>query len=127
MEINRYVEKKFAKRVSWEWVQRLLGQTGTVFKMALILKEKEDSSVKRCIILDMRRSFGNARAKVDEKIVLPRLTDVTAMLQNMWKPRGGAVTRAPASKRAASIAFKTVTTSRRMIYLPVHVQSQPRR
>ena len=89
MEINRYVEKKFAKRVSWEWVQRLLGQTGTVFKMALILKEKEDSSVKRCIILDIRRSFGNARAKADEKIVLPRLTDVTAMLQNMWKPRGG--------------------------------------
>ena len=75
--------------MSWEWVQRLLGKTGTVFKMALILKEKEDSSVKRCIILDMRRSFGNARAKVDEKIVLPRLTDVTAMLQNMWKPRGG--------------------------------------
>lgn len=43
----------------------------------------------RCISLDMRRSFGNARAKVDEKIVLPRLTDVTTMLQNMWKPRGG--------------------------------------
>ena len=54
-----------------------------------ILKEKEDGSIKRRIILDMRRSFGNSRAKVGERIVLPRLTDVTAMLQDMWKPRGG--------------------------------------
>ena len=56
--------------------------------MALILKQKEDGSVKRRIILDMR-SFGNSRAKTDERIVLPRLTDVVHMLQDMWKPRGG--------------------------------------
>ena len=57
--------------------------------MAFILKQKEDGSIKRRIILDMRRSQGNARSKTDERIVLPRLTDVVHMLQEMWKPRGG--------------------------------------
>ena len=66
-----------------------MGQTGTVLKMTLILKQKEDGSVKRHIILDMRGSLGNARARADERTVLPRLTDVTHMLQDMWKPRGG--------------------------------------
>ena len=88
LEINRYVEKNFARRVTWQWVKDVLGETGTVSKMALILKQKEDGSVKRRIILDMR-SFGNSRAKTDERIVLPRLTDVVHMLQDMWKPRGG--------------------------------------
>ena len=81
IEINRYVEKNFAKRVKWSWVKDTLGTTGTVSKMALILKEKEDGSVKRRIILDMRRSFGNSRARVEERITLPRLVDVTSMLQ----------------------------------------------
>ena len=36
----------------------------------------------------MRRSLGNSRSK-EERIVLPRLTDVTAMLQAMWRSRGG--------------------------------------
>ena len=93
IEINRFVEKKFAKRVSWEWVKKTLGESGTVSKMALILKEKEDESIKRRIILDMKRSLGNSRAKVEERIVLPRLTDVIHMLQAMWKPRGGSKAR----------------------------------
>eukprot|EP00435_Cladocopium_sp_Y103_P052211 s157_g16.t1 len=90
IEINRLVEKKFAKRVSWEWIRQTLGETGTVSKLALILKEKEDGSLKRRLVLDMRRSFGNSRSKVEERIVLPRVVDVVAMLQHMWKPRGGA-------------------------------------
>ena len=89
IEINRYVEKNFAKRVKWSWVKDTLGTTGTVSKMALILKEKEDGSVKRRIILDMRRSFGNSRARVEERITLPRLVDVTSMLQEIEKTRGG--------------------------------------
>ena len=89
MEINRYVEKKFAQRVTWRCVKDVLGETGTASKMALILKQKDDGSIKRRIILDMKRSQGNSRAKTDESIVLPRLTDVVHILQEMWKPRGG--------------------------------------
>ena len=89
VEINRYGEKKFAQRVTWRWIKDVFGETGTVSKMALILKQKDDGSIKRRIILDMKRSQGNSRAKTDERIVLPRLTDVVQMLQEMWKPRGG--------------------------------------
>ena len=72
VEINRHVNKGFAKRVSWERVQQTLGQTGTVSKMAFILKEKEDGSVKRRIILDVRWSLGNSRSRVEERKVFPR-------------------------------------------------------
>ena len=40
IEINRYVEKNFARRATWQWVKDVLGQSGTVLKMALILKQK---------------------------------------------------------------------------------------
>ena len=45
-------------------------------KLALILKVKEDGSRKSRIILDMRKSGGNARCRVPERITLPRATDV---------------------------------------------------
>ncbi len=83
IEIERYVEKGFAKRMKWSWIKNQYG-SGTCSKMALILKEKPDGSTKRRIVLDMRRSSGNARAAVDERIVLPRMVDVTAMLRDMW-------------------------------------------
>ena len=87
IEIDRYIDKNFAMRTTWQWVKDVLGETGTVSKMALILKQKDDGSVKRRIILDMRRSFGNQRARTDERIVLPRVVDVLKMLQDMWSDR----------------------------------------
>ena len=87
IEIDRYVDKNFAMRTTWQWVKDILGETGTVSKMALILKQNDDGSVKRRIILDMRRSFGNQRARTDERIVLPRVVDVLKMLQDMWSDR----------------------------------------
>ena len=83
IEIERYLEKGFAKRMKWDWIKKQYG-SGTCSKMALILKEKPDGSTKRRIVLDMRRSQGNARALVEERIVLPRMVDVTAMLRDMW-------------------------------------------
>ena len=79
VEINRYVEKKFAQRVTWRWIKDVLGETGAVSKMALILKQKDD----RSIILDMRRSQGNSVQRPTREL------SVVQMLQEMWKPRGG--------------------------------------
>ena len=42
--------------------------SGTLSKMALILKQKEDGSTKRRIILDLRRSGGNDKCVVDERL-----------------------------------------------------------
>ena len=87
IEIQRYIERGYAVRKTWKWIEETLGPAGTVSKMALILKEKEDGSVKRRIILDMRRSQGNLRAQVDERIVLPRIQDVVGSLRELWETK----------------------------------------
>ncbi len=56
---------------------------GTCSKMALLWKEKPEGSVKCRLILDMRRSGGNSRAMVRERIVLPRLCGVVTMVKGL--------------------------------------------
>eukprot|EP00969_Alexandrium_andersonii_P111855 4940245-Alexandrium_andersonii.AAC.1 len=48
---------------------------GTVSKVALILKTKADGSTKRRLVVDLRRSGGNALARAPQRIVLPRIVD----------------------------------------------------
>ena len=45
--------------------------------MAFIQKTKDDGKVKNRIVVDMRRSGGNSRSQVPERLVLPRVTDVS--------------------------------------------------
>ena len=82
IEIERNIRKGFVKRLSWSDVEKDYGK-GTCSKMALLLKEKPDGSTKRRIILDMKRSGGNSRAVVKERIILPRLNDVVVMVKNL--------------------------------------------
>ena len=83
MEIKRYESKGFVKRVPWEEVPKWLGPTGTVSKLALIIKQKEDMSIKRRIVIDLKRSKGNSRSVVDERLILPRICDVLRKAQKM--------------------------------------------
>ena len=83
IEIKRYESKGFVKRVPWAEVPKWLGPTGTVSKLALILKQKEDMSIKRRIVIDLKRSKGNSRAVVDERLILPRICDVLRKAQKM--------------------------------------------
>eukprot|EP00434_Breviolum_minutum_P040624 symbB.v1.2.036105.t1/scaffold5010.1/size60825/7 len=82
LEIDRNIAKGFVVRMTWDEVERRFGK-GTCSRMALLLKEKPDGTTKRRIILDMRRSGGNSRAKVRERIILPRLGDVVDMVKNL--------------------------------------------
>ena len=86
IEISRYIQKGYVQRCSWQWIEKEF-ESGTASRLALILKEKADGSVKRRIIIDMRRSDGNRRAAVPERITLPRLCDITAMLRRMWSTK----------------------------------------
>ena len=81
IEIERNI-KGFVIRMSWEEAARRFG-AGTCSKLALILKEKPDGTTKRRLILDMKRSGGNDRAYIPERIVLPRLADVVSMLRDL--------------------------------------------
>ena len=82
IEIERNIEKGFVIRMSWEEATRRFG-AGTCSKLALILKEKPDGTTKRQLILDMKRSGGNDRACITERIVLPRLADIVSMLRDL--------------------------------------------
>ena len=75
-ELARYEEKNFARIVDAEELTKRFPDKGTMSKLAIILKVKEDGTRKSRIILDMRKSGGNARCRVPERITLPRATDV---------------------------------------------------
>ena len=53
-------------------------------ELALIVKEKGDGTIKRRIIIDLLRSGGNDRARVPERIVLPRCTDFVESVRRLW-------------------------------------------
>ena len=84
IEIDRYVKKGFCKVVALEEIHKKY-PTGTASRLALIVKQKPDGSTKRRIMIDMRRSQGNDRATVTERIVLPRPQDVVNQLRAMRK------------------------------------------
>ena len=65
-------------KLSMEEAVRLYGM-GTVSKLGLILKEKEDGTMKRRIIIDLRRSGGNSKSALPERLTLPRPVDAVRM------------------------------------------------
>ena len=85
-ELGRLVAEGFAAVLPTNKASAM-HQRGTVSKLALLVKAKEDGSVKRRIIIDLLRSGGNARCKVPERIVLPRVMDVVDSFRYLWKTR----------------------------------------
>eukprot|EP00913_Durusdinium_trenchii_P012052 g11322.t1 len=85
-ELGRLVAEGFAVVLPTNKASAM-HQRGTVSKLALLVKAKEDGTVKRRIIIDLLRSGGNARCKVPERIVLPRVMDVVDSFRYLWKTR----------------------------------------
>ena len=85
-EVQRLVHKGFAVVKSKKWVKERFG-SGTVSRMALIQKFKDNGQVKNRIIVDMLRSGGNSRARVPERLVLPRVVDVVEGARRLWSFR----------------------------------------
>ena len=92
-EIMRYLEKGFCVELDENELKQQF-PTGTISKLALILKEKEDGSIKRRVIIDLLRSGGNSRCKIRERIVLPRVQDVVDSLKYLREQRFGVVLKA---------------------------------
>eukprot|EP00435_Cladocopium_sp_Y103_P073963 s637_g46.t1 len=83
IEIDRYIEKGFCKVLPLEDIHKRF-PSGTASRLALILKQKPDGSTKRRIVIDLRRSQGNARATVEERIIVPRAQDIVSSLRVMY-------------------------------------------
>ena len=82
IEVDRYLKKGFCRVLSWEELHERFPE-GTASRLALIMKQKPDGSTKRRIVIDMKRSRGNDRANIKERIVLPRAQDIVESLRVM--------------------------------------------
>lgn len=83
-EIRRLLDFGYVMKVSRDQVDEHFSQ-GTVSKLVIIVKLRPDGTRKRRLIIDLRRSGGNSKAKLDDKIVLPRAMDAVAMIRALHK------------------------------------------
>ena len=82
-EIERLKGLGYAIAVRKEEVEAAGFEGVTISKLGLIVKTKEDGSKKRRIIIDLRRSGGNNKAFLPERLVLPRPMDAVRMLRRL--------------------------------------------
>eukprot|EP00435_Cladocopium_sp_Y103_P068083 s608_g31.t1 len=83
-ELQRLVDRGFAVYAT-ESDLKTIADKGTVSRLALITKIKDDGSTKHRVIVDLRRPGGNGRAVVPERIVLPRIQDLVAGIRRLWR------------------------------------------
>eukprot|EP00913_Durusdinium_trenchii_P011626 g10919.t1 len=82
-EIGRLSKLGYVIKVPKKEVEKAGFKGTTVSKLGLIVKKKEDGSTKRRIIIDLKRSGGNDKAYLPERLILPRPVDAIAMLRRM--------------------------------------------
>ena len=83
IELDRYHLAGYTVKYSKQQVkERFPG--GTISRLGLIVKMKEGGAKKRRIILDLRRSGGNKKAKLPERLVLPRPKDAISMVRDAY-------------------------------------------
>lgn len=81
-ELNRYESCKYLFRLTAAEAEEKFKKR-TISRLGLILKEKEDKTLKKRIIVDMRRSKGNEKAFLPERLVLPRPLDAVEMIRDV--------------------------------------------
>ena len=85
IELDRYRQRGFLVDVPKGIVESEMAH-GTISRLGLIIKEKPEG-IKRRIILDLRRSGGNRKSTLPEKLVLPRPKDAVEMMREVYKLR----------------------------------------
>ena len=85
-EIQRYIEKGFCIELDEKQLKDQF-PSGTISRLALIIKEKEDGTIKRRVIIDLLRSRGNSRCRIRERIVPPRIQEVVDALKYLREQR----------------------------------------
>ena len=91
VEIDRLIHCGYAIKVKKAEAEKKGFRGTTISKLGLIVKVKENGTKKRRIIIDLRRSGGNRKAKLPERLVLPRPADAIAMLRRMHAANGATV------------------------------------
>ena len=118
MELSRYRSEGYLVDVDKDTVAKEMSH-GTISKLGLIIKEKPEG-VKRRIILDLRRSGGNRKAVLPEKLVLPRPRDAVNMIRDNFNQR-----RACGAGEGYSRELVVVDVSDAFMTLAVHESELP--
>ena len=116
-EISRLLDLGYVMKVSRQQVDEHFSQ-GTVSKLAIIVKMRPDGTRKRRLIIDLRRSGGNSKAKLDEKIVLPRAMDAVTMIRALHKLHPEQTVEEQRSRWARELTLIDVADA--FPHLPVH-------
>lgn len=81
-EVERLIGLGYAERITEAQVKEHFSQ-GTVSKLGVVVKVKDDGSKKVRLVIDMRRSGTNAKAELPERLVLPRVWDAVRDLRRL--------------------------------------------
>ena len=81
-DLERLESHKYLFRLSAEEADRDFKRR-TLSRLGLILKEKGDKTLKKRVIVDMRRSNGNLKSHLPECLVLPRPLDAVQMVRDL--------------------------------------------
>eukprot|EP00435_Cladocopium_sp_Y103_P030830 s1995_g7.t1 len=101
IELERYKAEGYTVELTKEEVLNTMGH-GTISRLGLIVKEKP-SGIKRRIIIDLRRSGGNTKASLPEKLVLPRPKDALGSARNIHDVQHFAVAKGPIAREMVVI------------------------
>eukprot|EP00435_Cladocopium_sp_Y103_P042020 s1275_g11.t1 len=96
IELERYKSEGYLVELSKDEVLDTMGH-GTISRLGLIVKEKP-SGIKRRIIIDLRRSGGNTKASLPEKLVLPRPKDALGSARNIYDLQHFAAAKGPIAR-----------------------------
>ena len=88
-EVKRVVDSGFAQVFDdWEEATATLGDDVVVNRLGCVVKTKANGEIKARLVTDLRRSGGNGRCKVRERIVLPRVLDLVHSVLRMLRHWG---------------------------------------
>ena len=82
IELDRYVAAGYGRVVPGQAGIEQCGD-GSISRRAIVLETKEEGSVKRGTIVDLRRSGANSRSVAPQRMVLPRVCEVINDAQNL--------------------------------------------
>ena len=86
VELDRYRQAGYLKDIPKKEVESSMSH-GTISRLGLIVKEKPEG-IKRRIIIDLRRSGGNQKATLPERLTLPRPRDAVSTARDVFELRG---------------------------------------
>lgn len=79
-EVKRVIDLGYAVELTRDEANTHFSR-GTVSKLVIIVKTRASGSKKRRLIIDLRRSGGNSKAKLKEKIILPKAMDAVETIR----------------------------------------------